>query len=498
VAQEAQKDTRFEHRMSPGEALMWNVEKDPWLNPSGASVSVVDGEIEDDALVPWLRRMVADVPRLRERVRHGVGRFTTPAWVPDPEFDVGYHYRHIALPAPGTERQLLDLVGILFREPYDRTRPPWQIIVIGGIEGGRSALMMKLHHTIADGYGMGRLQQRFMLRDPKVPPPDPVDLDAIVAETCARADAARAEAAGTPLNQVARVATAPAELSWRITGRLGRLVTDRKQLENLADTVGGTVRMGLSQLRPGANLPDEPQSDAAPADGDARSGSPLWTGRSARRHLELLDVSFEDARRASKALGGSLNDLFLTALTGGAVAYHEKRGAPARSFNSSFVVSTREDKAEGGNSFSPLRVQMPGGAMSPVDRFQAIQRRIAKQRDALRGGGLMGNFARVANLLPTSVTTKVARSSAAHLDFATSNVRGSRRPLYIGGHQQLQLFAPGPVAGSAMIVSLISYLDRMGILFTMDPAAVEDPADLRRDVGEAFEELFAVADVRGS
>jgi hypothetical protein len=219
----------------------------------------------------------------------------------------------------------------------------------------------------------------------------------------------------------------------------------------------------------------------------------LWTGRSARRHLELLDVSLDDARSTAKALGGSLNDVFLTALTGGAAAYHAARGASVTSFNASFVVSTRADSAEGGNAFTPLRVQLPATPMSPVTRFNSIRERIAQQRAALSGGGLMGNFARVVNLLPTSVTTRVARSQAARLDFATSNIRGSGRPLYIAGQRVTQIFAPGPVAASAMIVTLLSYLDRMGVLFTMDPAAVEDPAALRHDVGEAFEALFAAA-----
>jgi hypothetical protein len=219
----------------------------------------------------------------------------------------------------------------------------------------------------------------------------------------------------------------------------------------------------------------------------------LWTGRSARRHLELLNVSLDDARSTAKILGGSLNDVFLTALTSGAAAYHAARGAPTSNFNASFVVSTRSDAAEGGNAFTPLRVQLPGTPMPPVARFHAIRERIGHQRAALSGGGLMGNFARVVNLLPTSVTTRVARSQAARLDFATSNIRGSGRPVYIAGKRVTQIFAPGPVAGSAMIVVLLSYLDRMGVLFTMDPAAVEDPAALRADVGTAFDELFAAA-----
>jgi WS/DGAT/MGAT family acyltransferase len=462
--------------MSPGEALMWNVEKDPWLNPSAASVSIVDGPIDIELITLWLAGMVADVPRLRERVRHGVARFTPPSWVPDAEFDFRYHVRHVGLAAPGSERQLLDLVGLLFRDPYDRTRPPWQVIVIDGLEGDRSAVMMKLHHTIADGYGMARLQERFMVRDPNTPPPPPVDLDAVVAETCALAQAANAEQAEGPAERVVKLITAPVSATRWVTGEVAQVATGGPKSSTVVSGATGLARMALSQVR---------------SSGGGESGSPLWRGRSSRRHIEVLPVSLPAARETAKTLGGSLNDLFLTALTAGAVTYHEKRGVQATAFNTSFVVNTRSDAAEGGNSFAPLRVKVPATPMSNVERFAAIQSRIAEQRAVLSGGGLMGSFARVINLLPTSVTTRAARAQAARLDFATSNVRGASRPLFIAGLPMTSLFAPGPVAASAMIVTLISYLDTAYIAFTIDPAAVEEPAELRQSVADAFEDLVA-------
>ncbi|MEA3218269.1 MAG: hypothetical protein QOJ19_4425 [Acidimicrobiia bacterium] len=462
--------------MSPGEALMWNVEKDPWLNPSGASVSIVDGRIDIEQITQWLAGMVAEVPRLRERVEHGVARFTTPAWVPDSEFDFGYHVRHIGLPPPGSERQFLDLVALLYRDPYDRTRPPWQVIIIDGLEDGRSALMMKMHHTIADGYGMARLQERFMVRDPKQKPPPKVDIDAIVAETVAEAEADRAESGAGPADQVTKLVTAPVSATRWVTGEVANLATGGPQKSAVVSGATGLAKMAISQLRS--------------TGGGEKSGSPLWRGRSSRRHLEVLPVPLSDCRRAAKALGGSFNDLFLTALTSGAAAYHEERGAQATNFNTSFVVSTRSDASEGGNSFAPMRVQVPATPMSNVERFKAIQERVAEQRAALSGGGLMFGMARVINLLPTSVTTRAARAQAARLDFATSNVRGASRPLYIAGLPMTGLFAPGPVAASAMIVTVISYLDTAYIGFTIDPAAVDEPGELRQSVAVAFEDLL--------
>jgi WS/DGAT/MGAT family acyltransferase len=475
MAPNATREGRFDRRMSPGEALMWNVEKDPWLNPSGASVSVLDGRIDFDVLEQWLRAAAAALPRLRQRVEHGMGRLTSPTWVPDPEFDFDHHYRRMELPAPGSERQLLDLVAKLHVEPYDRTRPLWQMIAINGVAGDRSAVMMKLHHTIADGYGMARMQERFMVRDPDQPPPEPVDLDALVALDCAAAEAQRRQDSG--IGELGRLVTLPARVSRRLVAEGALASVDPVRLLDLARSARDVARMGVSQLH-------QPRRDGPPA------GSTLWTGRSRHRRLELVRAPLGRARKAAKQLGGSLNDLFLAALASGAAAHHEARGESVSAFNASFVISTRDDSAEGGNSFTPVRVQLPGVPMAPDERIADIQAAVASQRSNISGGGLMGGFANVVNLLPTSVTTRAARRQSAKIDFATTNVRGSSRPLYIAGRPMIEIFAPGPVAGAAMIVSALSYVDTLSVLMTVDPVAIPEADALRDDVERAFDELL--------
>ena len=475
------RGSRFDRQMSPAEALMWNVEKDPWLNPSGASLSIIDGNVDGEVLDRWLRSTVAALPRLRERVIPGFGRFERPSWQPDPEFDFDYHYRHVELAGVADERALLDYVGLVFQEPYDRTRPLWQVTLVGGLDGDRSALLMKLHHSIADGYGMARMQERFMVRDPESPVPDPVDLDAVVAETCA-AEAVDDHRPG-PAGRALEVATSQARLTRRLLARAALTGADPSVLVDgamdAAGSAGGYARMLSSQLGSGQG------------DDDAGSaGSPMWTGRSRHRHLEILRIPLGEVRRAAKALDASVNDVFMTGLINGAAAHHEARDQPAESFNTSFVVSTRTDSAEGGNSFTPVRVRVPAGPMTPVERLRAVQERVKQQRSAVHGGGLMGGLAGVVNLLPTSLTTSTARAQASKIDFATTNVRSTSSQLWVAGHRMTEVFAPGPVAGSAMIASVVSYLDTMHITLTVDPAAVTEPGPLRADVEQAFAELL--------
>src|SRR6478736_5080882 len=142
---------RFERRMTDAEALMWNVEKDPWLNPSGGAISIHDRMPDMDHFRAQLAYTVATVPRLMEHVVGGVGRLSPPVWRPDPEFDLDHHVRVMALPPPGTMRQLLDAVAQIYQDPYDRTRPLWMMYVIGGLKGGRAASIFKIPDAVEHG-----------------------------------------------------------------------------------------------------------------------------------------------------------------------------------------------------------------------------------------------------------------------------------------------------------------------------------------------------------
>ena len=172
-------------RMSEHEALMWNIEKDPWLNASGASLAILDQPVDPERFRLHLRNAVASMPKLYQRVVPGLARLSTPAWAPDPEFDFGYHVRNIELPAPGDQRALLDLAATLYMEPLDRTRPLWRFVTISGLEGGGGAIWSLVHHVIADGIGQMRMAELYQSIDRDAPPPAEVDLEAIVAAAVA-------------------------------------------------------------------------------------------------------------------------------------------------------------------------------------------------------------------------------------------------------------------------------------------------------------------------
>jgi hypothetical protein len=226
------------------------------------------------------------------------------------------------------------------------------------------------------------------------------------------------------------------------------------------------------------------------------ASAPLWTHRSRRRHLETLRLPLDDAKTAAKALGGSLNDLFVTGAALGALAYHADRSTPVEALNMTFVVSTRADRAMGGNAFTPVPFQVPGGdAKGAEERFEQIRDLMAERRRGVSGRGAMSSIAGIANLLPTSVTTRFARQQASKIDLATSNLRGAPFPTFIAGAAVVAGIPLGPVAGTAANLTTLSqngWLD-MGLL--VDPSAVSDPAGLARNIDDAYRDLLAAGGV---
>lgn len=474
-------------RMSEHEALMWNVEKDPWLNPSGASLVLLDEPLDMENFRRTIRAGVAKTPRLYQRVVPGFARLSTPAWVPDREFDLDAHLREIVLPAPGSMRQLFDLAARLYNEPLDRTRPLWRFVVINGLEDGQAAIWTLIHHVVSDGIGQLRMAELYQQQDRDEPPPPEVDLEAIVAKAV---EAGGAKEAGGDLatNPVATIRASATHLARRQFGigrrALGEVAmwgADPSRIGDTVDTAVDTVKGAVDQLRP---------SD----DDEAPSGSPIWTGRSRHRHFEWVRVDVDDMKKIGKLGGGTVNDAFLAGLAEAAHRYHVERDVAIDTVNSSFVLSTRTDSKSGGNSFTPVPVKLPAGEMAPAERIAAIVEATASAKDrAQRTGGMTG-LSGVANLLPTSVVTSTARSAASRIDFATSNLRGASFPIFCSGAEVVATIPMGPVAGTGANITGISMNGEFDIGIFVDPVAITEPGEFRDHVEAAFADLIAACD----
>lgn len=474
----ADRELRFERMMSDAEAMMWNIEHDPRLSSNIGSIIVCDQALDFAKLRKRVAGAVADIPRLRERVAAVLGRLSPPVWIPDSEFELDFHYRRVALPSPGTNRELFDLCTRLLQEPFDRTRPLWVFYVIDGLSDGRGALFTKLHHTITDGEGGVRLAERYMDLERDVPDAPDVDLDEIVAKAAEQAPDAGEGFADSLLRTSSHSLRRVLGIARRSLGEVALAAADPQRLAEAAANLRTAVESAQSQLQ-------------TPGDEDGSTRRSIWTKRSRHRYFDVLDVDFNDAKNAAKKLGGSLNDFFVTGAGIAAAKYHEEIGVEVDRFSATFVVSTRDDGSAGGNSFTPSKVNIPGGKLDAKARFEAVRDALSSRRGEVSGGAdLMGAVSGLANLLPTSVVTGIARQQAASVDFATSNVRGAPIEVFIGGARATDCYPMGPVAGTAWNITLMSYAGKLQMGVHLDPVAVDEPDLLMRCLREAYEELL--------
>jgi len=459
-----------DRRMSDVEALMWNLEKDPALASTFANVTILDQSPDLDRLRERMAHAVRVVPRLHQRVVPAFGRLAPPEWQDDPEFDLDYHIRRVALPPPADERTLFDLAAVLASTPLERTRPLWEFTIIEGLDGDRAVLFQKLHHTITDGEGGVRMSAEFidLSRDER-PEPDAVPDDESV-------DTGDKEGL---LNTIVETTT------HNLRRQLG---IARRGAENALDLVRHPDKLPAV----GADVVASAQSLVRQASVTDHAHSPLWTERSLRRRFEVLRIPLDDTKRAAKALGGSVNDVFVAGAAAAAGKYHRAKGVDVEELRISMPVSMRSDRSMGGNAFTPARLSVPVGGASAVAEFPAIQERLTatKHERALQFAEALAG---VINVLPTSLLVRIARQQVETVDFATSNVRGAPFDLYIAGAKILANYPMGPTGGTAFNLTVLSsggWLD-MGV--NIDVAAVDDPELLRQCLEDAYAELLSVA-----
>jgi hypothetical protein len=214
--------------------------------------------------------------------------------------------------------------------------------------------------------------------------------------------------------------------------------------------------------------------------------------RSLRRHYEILQVPLAPAKAAAEAVGGSLNDLYVTAVAAALGHYHDHAGVPSAELAVGIPVSLRTHDDVGGNRFAPLRALVPTTASDPAAHVAAVRDALGTARDDALLHAVDG-LAGVAARFPTSVLVPLSRSQARSLDFAASNLRASAVPLFLAGAAIEATYPLGPRAGTALNVTLVSYCGTMCIGLNVDPAAVTDMPLFMTCLDDAFAALIGVA-----
>src|SRR5687767_13901249 len=297
-----------------------------------------------------LSRRLSDVPMFNRKLKTVPGGIDFPVWVPDEEFDIDRHVHRLAVPSPGGERELSEVVGHLAGISLDRSRPLWEMHVIEGLASGQIVVFSKMHHASVDGVSGSNMISYLCSLEPDAPPLDSADAPGASASKRAPSD----------LELVGRGVVSTVTKPWQFA----RMV---------APTVR-TLQETVSRAREGRAM-------AAPLTAPRTSFNGTITGH---RAIAWTDISLDDIKDIKNAVpGATVNDVVL-ALSGGALRrYLEDRGElPSTSLLASVPVSVHlESKRTGRNKVSTIFCKLGTDIEDPHKRITAMSEANANAKE---------------------------------------------------------------------------------------------------------------------
>jgi WS/DGAT/MGAT family acyltransferase len=445
-------------------------------------------------LVRHVQARIALVPRYRQRVRFVPGRIANPVWVDDERFDMSYHMRRSALPRPGSQTQLEELVARVQARRLDRSRPLWELVVVEGLEDGRFAVITKVHQTLVDGVNAVDLGQVVLDddEDGREPPlhtwrpgrePSFVEL-----------------VAGAVTDTLRR----PQQLVDTARAGLGDLLSTGGKA---AEALGGLATAAGTAARTAARTATRPQPR-----------SPLNVDIGGHRRFAMLATDLEDYRRIrahhvsgpaagrtdGDEPGTTVNDVVLATLAGALRTWLQGRGlgvGPGSAVRALVPMSVKaEDPSDAGaigSRVASLLVDLPTGEPSPLMRLHQVAYQTRGHREA--GQALSAPaIAGIAGFAPPtlhSLGARVASGLSRRLfNIVVTNVPGPQHPLFLDGSRLLASYPVIPLAkGQALAVGLTSYDGGVHYGLNGDRDAMPDLDDLRRCIVDALAELVEAA-----
>jgi diacylglycerol O-acyltransferase / wax synthase len=438
-----------------------------------ASVLVFAGEPPAyEELVDALERRLHLVPRYRQKLAYVPLDQGRPVWVDDPHFNLRYHVRHSALPAPGSDEQLKALAGRLFALALDRSKPLWEINLVEGLEDGdRFAVIAKTHHALVDGVSGVDITSVLFDTSPDPSPSAPAPDEWIAqpepsgAELLAQALLERTTVPG----EAARGVRAATRRPRRVLGRIGERLVG----------VGALAWAGLNPAPPSPfNVPIGPH-----------------------RRYTWVDSDVARFKAIKNELGGTLNDVVLAAVALALGRFLRRRGEPTDGavLKAMVPVSVRVDAERGalGNRVAAMYAPLPVGFEDP----RAV---LAQVTDSMRGlkesGQAVGAVAltSLADFAPPTILSQAARLQARQrlFNLVVTNVPGPQIPLYLLGREMQRFYPVVPLArNQALGIAIMSYDGRLAFGLLGDYDAMPDLEDLAGDLREAIDALSREAGV---
>ena len=409
------------------------------------------------------------VPRFRQKLAYPPVPTGRPFWVDDPAFNLEYHVRHSALPAPGSEEQLRNMAARVFSQQLDRTKPLWELWMVQGLTRKRFAFVTKTHHALVDG--VSGVDIATVLFDLK-PVPEPAEPD--------RSWAPNPEPSGAQLlaKDAEGVAKAPIRFLRRVESAIEHPRATAKQVTEAAEALG---EVGWNFANPAPEVP-------------------LNVPIGSHRRFEWVRGDLAQFKRIKGVLGGTVNDVVLAVVGGGVRRWLHSRGVRTEGMElrAQVPVSIRTDDKRGhlGNQIAVVRGPVPVYVDDPVKRLEIVRRSMEgiKQSKQALGAEVISRFN---DFAPPTLLAQAARVnfSTRLFNLVVTNVPGPQIPLYVLGRELEDIFPVGFLPpNQALFIAIMSYNGGINFGLLADYDEIGDVAVVAEGIEASVAELLEAAE----
>jgi WS/DGAT/MGAT family acyltransferase len=463
-------ETHYE-RLSALDAIFLDVENKAAPMHVGAALlfdakplTLEHGGLDIERLTRYTKAALDSIPRYRQRVEW-VPAFNHPVWVDDERFNLSFHLRHTRLPLPGDERSLKRLVGRLFSQHLDRSRPLWEFWVVEGVEKDRFALVVKVHHCMVDGIAGVELLQALLQMMPDTDEREPKE--------------------------------------WKARPGPGRLELARGEFRHRVDGLrklshyGTRVRENLTGL--GKLL----QSGMKP------TPRTIFTERdiSPYRRFDWVSMDLGDVKAIKNSLGGTINDVVVATTTGAVRRFLERRDQDVNSveqFRTALPVNIRKPGSSAqsvGNAVAMLLADLPVSEPDPIARLKKVTEittELKKESNQTGGAALIEDIADLTTKQIVSQLYKAAMELRSY-NLIITNVPGPPIPLYMLGAQMKAIYPMVPLMRNQNLgIALFSYNGGLHWGFNADWESFPDVHEFVEDLESSFAEYKQLANARAA
>ncbi len=455
-------------RLSGWDFATWRMATDdPVMRSTIIGLLVLESSPDWERMKQRYERATRLAPVLRSTVVEGPIGLQSPRIVVDPNFDLSFHMRRFSMPKGSTWADVLEDARRQSMADFDRDRPLWRVTLLEGLPGGKSALILKLHHAIADG--QGAVQLGLALLDFT---PDGVDLgpmpnapEPAVLDTTGFLEAVIRNNVGWVARTAQDVINGLGPLTMAAVKNPGELIG------RVRETAGSVARF--------TRIPFGPLS-------------PIMQQRSINYHFDTIDMDFAAYKAAAKRRERSVNDLFLAAISVGMNRYHERMGRPVDELRMNMPISLRTSGDDEGNAVTIARFEIPvSNAIDDVLESAAETVRNWRAEPVLK---LADNLAELSRFLPPELLSAAAQTS----DLTASNVPGPPIPVWLAGSKVERMYPLVGTIGAAINVTMLTYNGIASVGVSTDDAAVDDRDELIRSLRHGFREVIGTPVLAGN